>query len=197
MRAVRSYNAGISGLRVIGPVGRKQGKQDSMRSTKSGPLSGRAQGFEKLLGLILLVSLAGLVAGLLLPAITVRSFFISQDFSLVESVLAFLEEGEWFLFVITSLFSIAFPVLKIMTGIVFWFFLDVSSAYVRPVLSWLTTFSKWSMLDIFIIALIVLVADGRLLTSADIQIGAIVFSIAVLVSTWATRRLSRLAENKG
>ncbi len=168
-----------------------------MRSTKSGPLSGRAQGFEKLLGLILLVSLAGLVAGLLLPAITVRSFFISQDFSLVESVLAFLEEGEWFLFVITSLFSIAFPVLKIMTGIVFWFFLDVSSAYVRPVLSWLTTFSKWSMLDIFIIALIVLVADGRLLTSADIQIGAIVFSIAVLVSTWATRRLSRLAENKG
>jgi len=34
-----------------------------------------------------------------------------------------------------------------------------------------------------------------LLTSADIQIGAIVFSIAVLVSTWATRRLSALAGN--
>ena len=55
--------------------------------------------------------------------------------------------------------------------------------------------SKWSMLDVFIIALIVLVADGRLLSSADIQIGAIVFSGAVLVSTWATKRLSELAGN--
>ncbi|NBP72227.1 MAG: hypothetical protein EBU57_03380 [Alphaproteobacteria bacterium] len=51
------------------------------------------------------------------------------------------------------------------------------------------------MLDVFIIALIVLVADGRLLSSADIQIGAVAFSAAVLVSTWATRRLSLLAGN--
>ena len=49
------------------------------------------------------------------------------------------------------------------------------------------------MLDVFIIALVVLVADGRLLTGADIRVGAIVFSASVLVSTWAVRRLSLLA----
>lgn len=166
-----------------------------MRSTRPGPLSRRAQGFEKSLGLILVASLAALIVGLLLPAITVRSLFITQNFSLVESVLAFLEQGDWFLFAITFLFSIAFPVVKIVTGIALWFFLDATSVYARPVLGWLAAFSKWSMLDVFIIALIVLVADGRLLSSADIQIGAIVFSVAVLVSTWATRRLSTLAGN--
>lgn len=166
-----------------------------MRATQPGPLSRRAHGFDRGLGLILLASLVALVAGLLLPAITVRSLFISQDFSLVESVLAFLDQGDWFLFIVTFLFSVVFPVVKIVTGLALWFFLDSTSGYARPVLGWLATFSKWSMLDVFIIALIVLVADGRLLTSADIQVGAIVFSVAVLVSTWATRRLSGLAGN--
>lgn len=166
-----------------------------MSLTQPGPLFRRAQGYEKLLGPILVASLAGLITGLFLPAITVRSLFISQEFSLVESVFAFFKEGDWFLFIVTFLFSVAFPVVKIVIGIALWFFLDATSRYSRPVLGWLATFSKWSMLDVFIIALIVLVADGRLLTSADIQIGAIVFSGAVLVSTWATNRLSAMAGN--
>lgn len=166
-----------------------------MISTMPGPLSRRAKGIDRVLGLILLAALVALIAGLALPAITVRSLFISQEFSLFESVLAFLDQGDWFLFVVTFLFSIAFPIVKIVTGLALWFFLDATGAYARPVLGWLSALSKWSMLDVFIIALIVLVADGRLLSSADIQIGAIVFSIAVLVSTWATRRLSMLAGN--
>lgn len=166
-----------------------------MRATLPGPLSRRAQGFDRILGFVLVATLGALITGLLLPAITVRSLFISQEFSLVESVLSFLDQGDWFLFIFTFLFSVVFPVVKLVTGIALWFFLDATSSYARPVLGWLATFSKWSMLDVFIIALIVLVADGRLLTSADIQIGAIVFSVSVLISTWATRRLSALAGN--
>lgn len=195
MRTKDGYTAVARAVWANLPFGGFQRIGVQMRSTQPGPLSRRATGFERSLGLILVASLAGLIAGLSLPAITVRSLFISQDYSLVQSVLAFLEQGDWFLFVITFLFSVAFPVVKIVTGIALWFFLDATSAYARPVLGWLAIFSKWSMLDVFIIALIVLVADGRLLSSADIQIGAIIFSIAVLVSTWATRRLSTLAGN--
>jgi paraquat-inducible protein A len=166
-----------------------------MKSTMPGPLSRRANGIDRLLGLVLLASLGALVVGLALPAITVRSLFFAQDFSLFESVLAFLEDGDWFLFVVTFLFSVVFPIAKIVVGLALWFALDATGAYARPVLGWLAAMSKWSMLDVFIIALIVLVADGRLLSSADIQIGAIVFSGAVLTSTWVTRRLSVLAGN--
>jgi paraquat-inducible protein A len=166
-----------------------------MRSNLSGPLSRRATGIDRSVGFVLAASLVALVVGLLLPAITVRSLFFSRDLSLIESVLAFLDDGDWFLFVITFLFSVAFPVVKIITGLALWFILDATDAYARPVIGWLAFLSKWSMLDVFIIALIVLVADGRLLTSADIQVGAIVFSGAVLASTWATKRLSTLAGN--
>ncbi len=166
-----------------------------MKSSMPGPLARRATGIDRSLGLVLLASFAGLVAGLLLPAITIRSMFIGRDFSLLESVFSFLQSGDWFLFVLTFLFSVLFPVVKVLTGLALWFVVDATGTFARPVLGWLAAMSKWSMLDVFIIALVVLVADGRLLSSADIQIGAIVFSVAVLVSTWATRRLSALAGN--
>jgi paraquat-inducible protein A len=166
-----------------------------MRPTLSGPLSRRARGIDRSVGIILAASFVALIVGLLLPAITVRSLFFSRDLSLIESVLAFLNGGDWFLFIITFLFSVVFPVVKIMTGLALWYFVDTTDAYVRPVIGWLAFLSKWSMLDVFIIALIVLVADGRLLSSADIEVGAIVFSGAVLASTWATKRLSMLAGN--
>ena len=166
-----------------------------MKSSMPGPLSRRANGLDRSLGIVLVASFAALIAGLLLPAITVRSLFVARDFSLLESVFSFLQSGDWFLFVVTFLFSVVFPVFKVLTGLALWFFIDATGAFARPVLGWLAALSKWSMLDVFIIALVVLVADGRLLSSADIQIGAIVFSVAVLVSTWATRRLSVLAGN--
>jgi paraquat-inducible protein A len=159
----------------------------------TGPLARHATGFDRALGPVLLVALALLVAGLLLPAITIRSFWFARDYSLLDSVLAFLDEDDWFLFVVTALFSILFPLGKIVTGLALWYALDASRPATRPVLEWLGALSKWSMLDVFIIALVVLVADGRLLTSADIGLGAIVFSCAVLLSTWAVRRLGRLA----
>lgn len=165
-----------------------------MKVSQPGPLVRLARGADRALGPMLVVSLALLVAGLLLPAITIRSWGWSRDYSLLDSVWAFLRAGDWFLFVVTAVFSIVFPLLKIVTGLALWYALDASRATTRPVLDWLGALSKWSMLDVFIIALVVLVADGRLLTSADIGLGAIVFSVAVLLSTWAVRRLGKLAE---
>lgn len=164
-----------------------------MTLAPSGSLSRRARGVDRALGPILLASLALLAAGLLLPAITIRSLGFARDYSLLDSVWAFLNDGDWFLFVVTALFSIIFPVFKIVTGLAVWYVLDASDTATRPVLGWLGAFSKWSMLDVFIIALVVLVADGRLLSSADVGVGAIVFSVAVLMSTWAVRRLGRIA----
>ncbi len=166
-----------------------------MSIAQPGPLSRRARGADRALGPALIVSLALLAAGLLLPAITIRTFGFARDYSLLDSVLAFLDDGDWFLFAVTFVFSILFPLFKIVTGLALWYVLDASGTATRPVLDWLGALSKWSMLDVFIIALVVLVADGRLLTSADIEVGAIVFSVAVLISTWAVRRLGRLAGN--
>ena len=159
-----------------------------------GALRGRAHGLDRWIGLVLVAALALLAAGLFLPAIEISSlFFLSREFSLVESVFSFLEAGDYFLFAVTFVFSILFPTFKIVTGLVLWHAADLSGSSARSLLNGLTAASKWSMLDVFIIALAVLVADGRLLTGADIRVGAIVFSVSVLISTWAVRRLSLLA----
>ena len=159
----------------------------------SGPLRRRARGIDRALGPVLGASLAALVAGLLLPAITIRSLGFARDYSLLDSVFAFLDDSDWFLFVVTFVFSVLFPLTKIVAGLVLWYLLDGAQPAARRLLDALAGLSKWSMLDVFIIALVVLVADGRLLTSADVGIGAIVFSLAVLSSTWAVRRLAKLA----
>ena len=114
-----------------------------MRPTLSGPLSRRARGIDRSVGIILAASFVALIVGLLLPAITVRSLFFSRDLSLIESVLAFLNGGDWFLFIITFLFSVVFPVVKIMTGLALWYFVDTTDAYVRPEIGWLAFLSKW------------------------------------------------------
>lgn len=161
--------------------------------TPAGPLRRRAAGVDRSLGIVLLASLALLLAGLFLPAITIRSMFLAQDYSLIDSVLAFLRGGDWFLFAVIFVFTIAFPVFKVLAGLSLWFVLDAGRPGAVRMLEWLSALSKWSMLDVFIIAVIVLMADGRLLSSAEVQVGAILFAAAVLTSTWATRRLSRLA----
>ncbi len=82
-----------------------------------------------------------------------------------------------------------------MTGLALWYVLDATDAYARPVIGWLAFLSKWSMLDVFIIALIVLVADGRCCQCGHPDWSDRIFGRAVLTSTWATRRLSALTGN--
>jgi paraquat-inducible protein A len=159
-----------------------------------GALRERAEGFDRWLGFVLLAALVLLVLGLFLPAIRISSFiFLSRELSLAQSVFSFLQAGDYFIFLVTFVFTIAFPTIKIVTGLVLWHAADISGTPAKSVLNGLSVASKWSMLDVFMIALAVLAIDGRVFTGADIQAGAIVFSVSVLISTWAVRRLSVLA----
>ena len=159
-----------------------------------GALRTRANGIDRWLGLALIAALVLLGLGLFLPAIKISSFlFLSREFSLAQSVFSFLESGDFFLFLVTFVFTILFPSFKIITGLVLWHAADITGSPTKSLLNGLAAASKWSMLDVFMIALVVLVIDGRVLTGADIQAGAIIFSASVLISTWAVRRLSVLA----
>ena len=53
----------------------------------------------------------------------------------------------------------------------------------------LATLSKWSMLDVFIIAVLVLALEGSLITAASLGAGISLFAGSVLLSGWAYRQL--------
>ena len=64
-----------------------------MRDAMSGPLSRRATGIDRLLGLVLFASLVALIAGLILPAITIRSMFLATDFLFSKASGSFSKRG--------------------------------------------------------------------------------------------------------
>ena len=81
------------------------------------------------------------------------------------------------------------PSAKLAIGLWAW----ASGGERGPILDWLlrtvAAISKWSMLDVFIVALPVVALEGSLLTTADIHAGIVLFAAAVVTSTIGTHRL--------
>ena len=160
---------------------------------RPGTLAAHATGHDRLVGLWLVLAAALLGAGLFLPAVTVRKMFVlAREYSLAEAVFAFATAGDWFLFLITFAFTIAFPVAKLVVCLALWFAVPHAGARGGRLAGALAGLSKWSMLDVFMIALVVLVVDGQLLSSADVHVGVIAFAAAVVASTYGARRIAVL-----
>ncbi len=152
-----------------------------------------SRGADRLVGVWLVLAAGLLAAGLFLPAVSVERFFLTKEYSLAEGVFGFLASGDWFLFMVTFAFSILFPIGKIVACLALWFFVRRDHPLTARLSGWLAALSKWSMLDVFIIALVVLLLNGRLLSSADVHSGVIAFTAAVLLSTYAARRINVLS----
>ena len=166
------------------------GEAETQRPVTLATLS---QGPDRLVGVWLVLAAVLLVAGLFLPAVSVHRFFLTREYSLAEGVFAFLASGDWFLFLVIFLFSILCPVAKIGVCLALWFVVRRDHPLTARLSGWLAALSKWSMLDVFIIALVVLLLNGQLLSSADVHSGVIAFTAAVLLSTYAARRINALS----
>ena len=143
-------------------------------------------------GVLLLAAAPMLVAGLTMPAISVsRLVFFEQQYSLMQAILAYWSQGQWALFILVLVFSVLIPASKVLVGLWAWVAGQNRPQLVRRMLRVLAAISKWSMVDVFIVALTVLVVDGRILDSADVHVGIILFAAAAIASTLATQRLNR------
>ena len=164
-----------------------------IETPRAATLAALSRGADRLVGLWLVLAGGLLAAGLFLPAVSVQRFFLTREYSLAEGVFGFVGSGDWFLFLVTFTFSILFPTAKIAVCLALWFFVRRDHPLTGKLSGWLAALSKWSMLDVFIIALVVLVLNGRLLSSADVHSGVIAFTVAVLLSTYAARRINALS----
>ncbi len=145
-----------------------------------------------LVNVLLLAALGLLVAGLRLPLITLEKFyFFSNTVSLWSALQQLRAEGEWGLFVLIGLFSVVFPVIKILLLALVWNFGSEGSRAHRRHLKWLAEYSKWSMLDVFVVALLVVSVKLGALAQAHVQEGIYFFAASVvltmLVSNWIGR----------
>ena len=160
----------------------------------SGSLAARARGADRWLGWLILTSTALLVAGWTLPIMTVdRLLVLREQVSILESCMILWREGEIFLFAVIALFSIVFPLIKLTLALYLWYRADAASPALQRSLGWIEALGKWSMLDVFVVALIVVAIQVSLITDVTVHAGIYAFTAAVLLSILAVRRITILA----
>lgn len=139
-----------------------------------------------------------LVLSWFLPVMTVRSLIVLSDgYSIIEGIVALLDGGDHLLALVILLFSIIFPSAKLVCAFYLWWAGDKRSAQFKRLLRWLETFGKWSMLDVFVIALLVVAAKSSWITEIDVEPGIIAFALAILSSMLIVARLGVLAKEPG
>jgi paraquat-inducible protein A len=142
-------------------------------------------------GVLLLIALPMLVGGLLMPAISITKLMLFADtYSIFGAVFTFWTAGKYWLFAVVFFFSLVFPAVKILLAMWAWVFAVDDHDVTLRVLRIFAAISRWSMLDVFIVALTVLVIDGSLLTSADIRFGIVLFALSVILSSIALHRIA-------
>ncbi len=145
-----------------------------------------------LLNLLLALTFALLLAGLQLPLLTLEKFYLfSNTVSLYSALVQLGSEGEWGLFILIGLFSVVFPVLKLGMLALVWNLETRDSAAHRRHLHWLSEYSRWSMLDVFVVALLVVSVKLGALAQAHVREGIYFFAASVvltmLLSSWIGR----------
>lgn len=129
---------------------------------------------------LLLLSLGLLIWGVFSPLLQLRQFwFFSANTSLASAIQELFQHGEWLLGSIILLFSVVFPIGKNLLSI--WALTLPTSQQARW-LNRLALIGKWSMLDVFIVALVVVAAKLGLIIDATVQYGLYLLVAATLLS---------------
>ena len=134
--------------------------------------------------------------GLSLPVVTFRSGLSHDAYSVLGGVRDLARSGEGLLAVIVLGFSVLFPIVKLglLTHVLFQPVDDERRA--RLVRS-LERLGRWSMLDVFVIAILIGSVHLGILSEASAERGIHVFGSGILLSMLATLAVQRLLRSPG
>ena len=141
------------------------------------------------INLLLMLAAILLLMGLVLPVLTLEKFYwFSNTVSLYSALVGLWQEREWGLVLLLGGFSMVFPIAKILLLLMIWNIEASDSRQHQRHLRWLETYSKWSMLDVFVVALLVVTVKLGALAEAKVESGIYAFAASVvltmLVSSW-------------
>jgi paraquat-inducible protein A len=133
--------------------------------------------------LLLLVALGLLLYGLQAPILTLEKFYLfANTVSLLSALGQLATEQAWGLFALVGVFSVLFPIVKIVLLALIWNLDSARGAAHRRHLRWLAAYGKWSMLDVFVVALLVVSVKLGALAQARVEIGIYAFAASVVLT---------------
>ena len=149
------------------------------------------------INILLLCSLVALVIGVTAPLLTLQKlYFIENTISLISTIQVLYRDHEWMLFTIITLFSLCVPVIKIISLLLITNVEYKTGSALDKSLSLIETLGKWSMLDVFVVALLLVSVKLGALAKVEVHYGLYVFAASVILTMGLSFWIYRLAHAK-
>lgn len=160
-------------------------------------IADRGRWWDSLIGPLLFFSFLALIAGIILPVLRVKKLFMFTDeISLAHGIYTLWKTDEFLLAAVVMVFSVLFPVLKQFEAYRLWRRISIYDARFDSRLRRVEWLSKWSMVDVLVVALVVLTVKAHKLANATSEPGLYFFAGALagtaLALTWIGVAASRL-----
>ncbi len=149
--------------------------------------------------LLLLLAIAALllVIGLIAPIITFKKFiFIQNTFSILTACWSFIKQGQVFLFLVISVFSVVLPIFKLSLLTVMVLSSSTITQNTKKVLGLMHRFGRWSMLDVFVVAILVVVVKLGAIGDVEKHIGLYAYAGAAILIMLLTNKIVKLVEQQ-
>lgn len=134
-----------------------------------------------------------LALGLSQPLISVeKALILRTEYSVWGGVVGLWDDGDWFLAIVVFFFSFVFPIAKLALLTWIWF-VPTRRALREKSLRMLEVLGKWSMLDVFVVAILIVATKLGPLALVKAKPGVYYFCGAILssmIATWIVRRLA-------
>jgi paraquat-inducible protein A len=148
------------------------------------------------LRLLLALAFVCLVVGLVSPVITLEKFLIVENtFSVLSGVLQLLREGHVFLFLVITGFSVLLPFLKLGVLLRLLGRNGRHGGRQARYLHWMHHYGKWSMLDVFVVAILVVAVKLGAIARVEMRYGLYAFAAAILLTMFITARIVALTSD--
>jgi paraquat-inducible protein A len=134
-------------------------------------------------------------AGIFFPFFHVTKFWLFDDaVSVVAGIITLFREGEYFLFAVLTVFTLVFPCAKLGLLAIIWTERDHNLSRVHRLHQWVEHLGKWSMLDVFVIAILIVAMKSAAVAEIHIGAGLYLFTFSVIATQFASTFVARRLE---
>ena len=143
---------------------------------------------------LLVAAFALFITGIFFPFFHVTKFWVFDSaVSVFGGIVTLFHEGEYFLFAVLTLFTLVFPCIKLGLLTLIWLEREHDLARIRRLHHWVESFGRWSMLDVFVVAILVVAMKSAAIADIHIGAGLYLFTFSVIAtqiaSAWIHRQL--------
>lgn len=131
--------------------------------------------------------------GIFFPFFHVTKLWLFDDaVSVVGGIITLFREGEYFLFTVLTLFTLVFPCVKLGLLAIVWLEREHDLARVRRLHGWVESLGKWSMLDVFVVAILIVAMKSAAVANIHVGLGLYLFTFSVIATQFASAWVAKL-----